>query len=625
MCGIAGIICDRLNTEALSERATAMAESIRHRGPDAEGLWCDGPAALSHRRLEVIDLDTGGQPMVSHCGRYVIVFNGEIYNFSEISDTLKACGHILRTASDTEVLLLAFMEFGPACLDQLEGMFAFAVWDRKKRSLFAARDRMGKKPFFYTHQNGSFLFASELTTLKRVPEACFTLDMRAVSQFLTCKYVPAPGTIYTEAYKLPPGHSLTFENKNVTVRRYWNLPLPTRTVSEAEAQERIRDLLTEAVSRRLVSDVPLGAFLSGGLDSSVIVNLMARLSSSPVQTYSIGFKEASFDETGYANKAARFAGVDNTVAQLSAIECSRMVGDVVGKFDEPMADPSILPTYFLCRFARQHVTVALSGDGADELFGGYEHFPAFIWAERCARLGLPVQTILSWLANLLPVSTNYISPGHAAKRFAGAVGCPSKHRVPRMLMGFSPEEQIGMWQTFPGGDAEDILGKPSNAWTEYDGQTPLNAVFSYFAGEYLPNYILTKMDRCSMLHGLEVRSPFLDTDLVEYAYSLPASLKIPGGRRKHLMKNALAEYMPDTIRKRNKRGFLMPVASWLNSSLKEHLDRFAEPGFLRRQGLFKTEVVEELMVEHASGKVDRREELWTWLVLQLWLEANGEG
>jgi asparagine synthase (glutamine-hydrolysing) len=623
MCGIAGLINGRLSQETLRDRVAAMADAQRHRGPDSHAVWSGPFAALSHRRLKVIDLHTGDQPMVSESGRYVAVFNGEIYNYREIQSKLEDRGYVFRTTSDTEVLLAAYEILGKACLDKLDGMFAFAIWDTHKHSLFAARDRMGKKPFYYTFQQGMFAFASELSALKNIPEASLSLDLAAISRFLTSKYVPTPGTIYTEALKLRPGHYLRFDGTNVTTRQYWDLPRPDTSVSPDEASETIRSLFLDAVSKRLISDVPLGGLLSGGLDSTAVVSAMAQINPSQVQTFSIGFDEPSYDESGYAEQAARFAGTNHANAILTGQECASLVDTVVGRFDEPLADPSIIPTYFLSRFVKQHVTVVLSGDGADELFGGYEHFPAFIWAERCAALGMPMRTVLGGLRRLLPVSTDYVSPGHAVGRFAEAVNAPPHHRVPRMLMAFSPEAQRELWHTLPDDSAEHIFGSPMDPWRNCAECKPLDAVFRQYAQTYLLDYILNKVDRCSMMHGLEVRSPFLDSALVEYVYSLPASFKIPGGKRKHLMKQALKPFMPPAIHKRNKRGFLMPVAAWLKSSLKPHLERFSDRHFLARQGLFRPATVRKFIGEHQSGTVDRREELWTFLVLQLWLEKHG--
>ncbi|WP_338667721.1 asparagine synthase (glutamine-hydrolyzing) [Pseudodesulfovibrio methanolicus] len=623
MCGIAGVVHARMTSDALRQCAVSMADGVRHRGPDSSGVWVERPAALSHRRLEVIDLSSGGQPMMSDCGRFVIVFNGEIYNFQEVRVSLETKGRRFRTTSDTEVLLQAYMEYGESCLSFLEGMFAFAIWDTKKESLFAARDRMGKKPFYYTCQNGIFAFASELSSLAHVPDISFNLDMQAMAQFLTCKYVPTPGSIYTEARKLQPGHCLRFGDGEITVARYWSLPSPVSGVATGEVAERIRSLLEEAVGRRLISDVPLGAFLSGGLDSTVIVSLMSRLGNTQVKTFSIGFEAKAYDESAYAAQAARFAGTDHRNANLTSEMCAGLVSEVVGRFDEPLADPSIIPTYFLSRFVKQHVTVALSGDGADELFGGYEHFPAFLWAQRCAALGAPMHLIFEGLRRMLPVSPHYISPGHAVGRFAEAVKAPAPHRVPRMLMAFSPEAQKALWVSAPSESPELLFGHPAESWKGFEDRDPLDAVFNYYARTYLLDYILTKVDRCSMMHGLEVRSPFLDTALVEFVFSLPGRFKVPGGKRKHLMKQALSEFMPSSIQKRNKRGFLMPVAGWLGSSLKPQLERFTDAGFLKRQGLFRPEAVKSLIFEHENNVVDRREELWTFLVLQLWLEANG--
>jgi asparagine synthase (glutamine-hydrolysing) len=617
MCGIAGIVQEGPAAAELRETAERMAALLAHRGPDGAGVLVRGPAALAHRRLMVIDPATGAQPMSDPTGRFHVVFNGEIYNYRELREQLRGEGLSFATASDTEVLLQAYARHGQDCLALLDGMFAFALWDSREQSLFAARDRLGKKPFYYRCDHGRLVFASELAALN--PAGAMGLDHASLAAFLCCKCVPCPATIFAEAAKLPPGHCLTWQAGNLRVRPYWTLPEPGPAPDMEEAAERLRGLLRSAVRKRLKSDVPLGAFLSGGLDSTVVATLMAQ-EASEVRTFSIGFAEPSYDETRFALAAADFAGTRHSVRQLDAALCLDMLADTVAGFDEPLADPSIVPTRLLSRFAREHVTVALSGDGADELFGGYEHLPAFVWARRLALGGAAARAALRGLEALLPVSRGYVSPRHALRRFRQAVAAPDAQRVPRLLLAFEPEALAALCSG-PLPSTADLLGRPEEGFGQ--GGEPLDRALRWYVLRYLPDYILAKVDRCSMRHGLEVRSPFLDTAVVEFAAGLPASFKMPGARRKWFMKQALGRHMPGIVRRRGKRGFLMPVAGWLAGSLRGLLRDMASPARLERQGLFRPEAVARLLREHEEGSVDRREELWTFLVLQIWLESRG--
>jgi len=619
MCGIAGLVQEGRAAEDLRQCAERMAELLAHRGPDGAGVLVDGPAALAHRRLTVIDPATGAQPMSEASGRFHIVFNGEIYNFQELRERLRAEGFCFATASDTEVILQAYARYGEDCLAHLDGMFAFAIWDRREQRLFAARDRLGKKPFYYRCDGGRLAFASELTALAAAGP--MGLSPTALAAFLCCKCVPCPATIHAEAAKLPPGHCLTWQSGELRLRRYWSLPLPGEAPDLDEAAEQLRTLLRAAVRKRLKSDVPLGAFLSGGLDSTVIATLMAQEAGEGVRTFSVGFDDPSYDETAFALAAADFAGTRHSVRVLDAALCLEMLRETVAGFDEPLADPSIVPTSLLSGFAREHVTVALSGDGADELFGGYEHLPAFVWARRLALGGSAAQAALRGLEALAPVSRGYVSPRHVLRRFRQAVAAPDAQRIPRLLLAFEPEALAGIC-TGPVPLAEDLLGRPEECFSQGRGE-PLDRALRCYALGYLPDYILAKVDRCSMRHGLEVRSPFLDQAVVEFAAGLPAAFKMPGARRKWFMKRALGQFMPEAVRRRGKRGFLMPIAGWLAGSLRGLLRDLCSPARLERQGLFRAEAVARLIREHESGKVDRREELWTFLVLQIWLEARG--
>ncbi len=389
MCGIAGFINAPAAEGQQRQWLDAMTATLAHRGPDGQGAWVEGGVALGHRRLSVIDLEGGRQPMLDWHGRAVIVFNGEIYNFPEIRERLERKGYRFRTQSDTEVLLNAYLDAGPDCLDYVEGMFAFAIWDREKRTLFAARDRMGEKPFYYTLQQGVFAFASELTAFSRLPVLNLAVERQSIARFLAYEYVPTPQSIYREVFKLRPSHFLIFAQGQVTTRRYWDIPLPdaNANLSEADCCERLRNLAGRAVANRLISDVPLGVFLSGGIDSSAVVALMSQVvPAREINTFSIGFKEKSYDESPYARLVAQALGTNHHEEILSATQAGELLPHIVSRLDEPMADPSIVPTYLLSEVTRRRVTVALGGDGGDELFGGYEYFPAFQLAEHYLRI-----------------------------------------------------------------------------------------------------------------------------------------------------------------------------------------------------------------------------------------------
>lgn len=630
MCGIAGFV--HLDPQALPPAETrlawleAMTRTLRHRGPDGQGHLLEGPAALGHRRLSIIDLSTGGQPMTDCGGQVAVTFNGEIYNYREIRRELAARGHVFRTTSDTEVILKAWQEKGPDCLDDFEGMFAFALWDARTRTLFAARDRFGKKPFYYTLQKGVFAFASELTALRALPFLSLDVTTKALARFLSYEYVPTPESIYRQVKKLRPAHFLLLRDGEISTAPYWDMPPPDpdTTQNEDELCERLRLLLAQAVKRRLVSDVPLGVFLSGGIDSSTVAALMAGMSAR-VKTFSIGFTEKSYDESPYARAVAKRFATDHHERILSAAECGGLLPEIVGRFDEPMADPSIVPTFLLSKVTREKVTVALGGDGPDELFAGYEYYPAFNLAEKYLRLPTFLRKgLIEPLAGRLPQSSGYVNPRGVARTFLAGVAAPRELRVQTWLSAFSPEAQISLWQhpdtafLAPGRLFEPTI----RLFDAFPADESLAKVFYTFARQYMLDYILVKVDRCSMMHSLEVRAPFLDRDLAEFACRLPIRMKLRGGTRKYLLKKAVADILPREILARKKRGFLIPSALWLRETLKPHMDELLGEAFLKKQGLFNPETVVALRAEHQNGVRDHRKELWTLLVLQLWLKAH---
>ncbi|MFA4902775.1 MAG: asparagine synthase (glutamine-hydrolyzing) [Desulfobaccales bacterium] len=629
MCGIAGFINAPAAPEQQRQWIDSMAATLAHRGPDSHGIWVEGQVALGHRRLSIIDLQGGQQPMLDWDERAVIVFNGEIYNFQEIRTRLERRGYRFRTNSDTEVLLNAYLEDGPECLNSLEGMFAFAIWDKEKQALFAARDRMGKKPFYYTHQNGVFAFASELTAFSRLPLLTLNVERESIARFLAYEYVPTPASIYQQVFKLRPGYYLTFASGQVATRRYWDIPLPeTRTrLSEEDCSRQLRSLMSRAVARRLISDVPLGVLLSGGIDSSAVVGLMAELvPAKEIKTFTIGFHEKSYDESPYARQVAQALGTDHYEEILSATQAAKLLPDIITRLDEPLADPSVLPTYLLSQVTRRRVTVALGGDGGDELFGGYEHFPGFLLSENYLKIPAWLRRhVLEPLGSLLPISSGYISPRHVVERFIAGTRVAPWLRTQIWLGALTADMQQALWRA-PMPEllqVDNLYAETKALYDGYPAREPFSRVFYLFARQFLLDYILVKVDRCSMMHALEIRAPFLDTDVVEFVSRLPYWMKVRYGKRKYLLKRALKDLFPKDIINRKKRGFLIPTSLWLKEILRPLVEEFLGERHLRQQGLFKPEFVRQLLKEHNTGVADHRRQLWTLLVLQLWLHHHG--
>ena len=635
MCGIAGIV--NLAGESLppesSQWVKAMTDRMEHRGPDGEGLWMGGPVCLGHRRLSIIDLAGGTQPMLSHDRRFSIVFNGEIYNYAALRRELEEYGGRFDTQSDTEVILEGYRYWGMDCLEHFEGMFGFALWDVTHQRLFCARDRFGKKPFFYTLQNGQLYFASELSALEEVRHLRFTVAPESVIRYLAYEYVPGPQTMYEEVQTLPPAHFLLFEQGRMHQDRYWDMPVPDEQDSRSSAElcEELRHLLTQAVQRRMVSDVPLGVFLSGGIDSTIVAGLMARHSTVPVKTFSIGFTEAAYDESRYARAAARAFGTEHHERVLSAGDCADILPKIVSGMDVPMADASVAPTWLLSAVTREKVTVALGGDGADELWAGYEHYIGFKVAEWFNRLPETLRQTMEALARHLPSSAGYVNPRLAVQTFLRAAHVPAWQRVQTMLTALPPDMLKSVicrdFKEYVSGKLEgDAIFAPTRLqyehWLPLEAVSPLARAFHVYVRQYLPEDILVKVDRCSMLHSLEVRAPFLDRDVAEFTARLPVRHKLHGFRRKWLLKRAFADLLPREILHRNKRGFQIPVAQWLRGRLRPLMEDMLSETALRQQGIFDAKAVRALMDDHVTGRADLRKPLWTLMVFQLWWRAH---
>lgn len=642
MCGIAGLLC--LNGQKLPENALgvlkAMTDRMAYRGPDGEGFWQQGSVCFGHRRLSIIDLAGGKQPMCNSRNDLCIVFNGEIYNFEELRAELEKEGQSFQTHSDTETLLNAYAAWDIKCLDRLEGMFAFAIWDAKKQRLFAARDHFGKKPFYYSLQAGFFAFASELGSLSVLSQKCsfanftFHVAPQALSRYLAYEYVPTPDSIYREAKVLEPASYLLVDDSGIKTGQYWELPWPSPHLPapEAEVAKELDRLMSRAVKLRMISDVPLGVFLSGGIDSSIVTGLMARISQTPVKTFSIGFREASYDESSYADIVAKYFHTEHYNRILSAEQCADELPGIVSAMDTPMADASCAPTWLLSALTREHVTVALGGDGADELWAGYEHYIGFRIAQWYRKLPLWIrEKIITPLANYLPESAGYINLRLAVKTFLAGANAPDWLRVQTMLTANGPELQKDILtedfkKELADGLETAILFAPTRRryekWADAPGVTALARAFHVYVRQFMLDDILVKVDRCSMLHSLEVRAPFLDKKVCEFVARLPVNCKLHGFKRKYLLKKAFAGLLPPQILKRNKRGFQIPVSQWLRGKLRPLLEDLLSAENLKRQGIFNYQEIRKMMELHFSGQADLRKQLWTLLVLQLWLKAN---
>ena len=628
MCGITGWANLESPTpppEGARELLHFMCERMIHRGPDSEGSYVTNGVALGMRRLAIIDLVTGEQPAFNEDRSIAVVLNGEIYNYRELRRDLEKRGHSFRSASDTEVLPHLYEEYGDEMVRELNGMFAFALWDSKRRRLLIARDRFGEKPLYWGVFDKTLLFASEPKVLLAHPAVKPALNLQALRQYLSFDYVPAPLSIYEGINKLPAAHKLVLEGGRVDVERYWGLSYKTAepVPSENEAAERFRELMSDAVRMRLVSDVPLGVLLSGGVDSSTVAALAVRSSHEAVKTFSISFAEASFDESAYARGVAKFLGTDHHEERLSANLAANLVSEIGAWMDEPFSDPSLVPTYLLSRFTRKHVTVALGGDGGDELFAGYPMYGGLRWAEFYKRLPPFVRTgVVEPFVRLLPVKTKNLSFDYKAMRFVtGAKYDPvARHHV--WFGSFTPEEQDQLLtaEALAASDG-DIYAQARQFAAECDSDDLVTRMQSVDTRLYLAEDILTKVDRASMAVSLEVRAPFLDPRVAEFAASLPCNYKLRGHKTKYILKKAVRELLPPFVTRRGKKGFGVPVAEWLKEKLRPLARDLLSPERVRRAGVFNPTYIARLQDEHERGVANHRKLLWTLLMFELWHES----
>jgi asparagine synthase (glutamine-hydrolysing) len=624
MCGIAGIFGNNWNAAQLA----AMVAAQHHRGPDARGEWIDPSqrAGLGHNRLSIIDLSEAGRnPMTSASGHLHLVFNGEIYNYRELRADLEKLGHRFYTDCDTEVIIHAYDRYGAECPKYLRGMFAFAIWDERKQELLLARDRVGKKPLLYARLDGQLVFGSEFSPLLLHPGISREIDRDALHYYLSFMCVPAPLTAYRDIRKLEPGHSLIYRPRDgrIKIERYWQPDFSTKLdISEEEAGERAVEVLREAVHVRLMSEVPLGAFLSGGIDSSAVVALMSENASAPVKTFSIGFEEQDFSELHHARRVAEHVGAEHHefIVRPDAME---VLPTLVEHYGEPYADSSAIPTFYVARETRKHVTVALNGDGGDECFAGYERYAAMRLAEKYNRVPNALrQSLIGRAFEMLPAAANNRTPVGRVKRFMRAAALPKVERYLRWVSVFDRDAQHELYsENFRREtstlDAADFL----TPWfARANGAGIVDATLLADTMTYLPNDLLVKVDIACMAVSLEARSPFLDHHVIEFAASLPEKYKLRGLTTKYLLKRVLKKLLPAENLERKKMGFGVPIGHWFRGEMQGFLRQTLLSEKALKRGLFDASAVKRIVEQHTRGERNHEHQLWTLLMLELWFE-----
>lgn len=628
MCGIVGVFDMRGMREVDRSLLVRMNESQHHRGPDEGDIYTEPGVGFGHRRLSVIDLASGRQPQFNEDQSISIVFNGEIYNFRELTKQLTELGHRFRTRSDTEAIVHAWEEWGEECVHRLRGMFAFAIWDRNRKTMFLARDRVGIKPLYYAYlPDGMFVFGSELKSLLVYPNLPRNIDPRAVEEYFAYGYVPEPKTIYRSAFKLSPGHTLTLKAGDAPARekKFWDVPFAVRKeLAEADALQELNEQLRDAVQSHLVADVPLGAFLSGGVDSSGVVAVMAGLGSEPVNTCSISFDDPDYDESAYASKVANQYDTRHYVETVSADDYS-LVDTLAGLYDEPYADSSAIPTYRVCQLARKRVTVALSGDGGDESFAGYRRY-RYAMAEQRVRSLIPSairRPLFGFLGKYYP-KADWAPQAFRAKTtfealsrdlvegyFHGVSVMPDRMRRRLFSKRFAGELQ--------GYRAIEVMqGHAASAPTD----DPLSTIQYLDFKTYLPGDILTKVDRASMAHALEVRVPLLDHKFVEWVAGLPPSYKLQGAEGKYIFKKALEPMLPHDILYRKKKGFSIPLAMWFRGPLRDRVRTSLTGQHMADTGIFDMQFIADIVEQHQSGRSDHSAAIWSLLMFESFLRIN---
>lgn len=609
MCGIAGFI--ETNPKTKLGQLQKMARSLAHRGPDDEGFYLKNGVGLGFQRLSIIDLSKAGhQPMTNEKKNIWLVFNGEIYNYQELRTKLEKLGHKFKSRTDTEVIIHAYEQWGKQCLKYFNGMFAFAIWDEKEKKLFAARDRIGIKPFYYYFDGNNFIFGSELKSIINYPDFKKELDKESLYQYLYFQYVPSPRSIYKNTHKLLPGHYLIFKNGQTEVNKWWEaLNFKSKEISEIEALEKLEKLLISSVKYRLIADVPVGCFLSGGTDSSLVSAIAQRLAPGKLKTFTIGFWDKKYNEAQYAKKVAKYLGTDHTELYLKPKDVIEAISKMPEFYDEPFSDPSQLPTYLVSKLARKKVKVVLSGDGGDELFCGYDRYE--FMEKRKFVLAIP-----QWLKTLMIIilensHTEYchkvayaLQNSDLPNLYQYTIGI-FRPRSIRNLLGFKPDFSKTIFcQTL----------------TKTNEMPLLSRLMLTDLKNYLPDDILAKVDRASMATSLEARIPLLDYRVVQFILSLPLEYKYKNGERKYLLKRILYQYFPKEFFDRPKQGFGVPLADWFRERLKYLLNEYLSPKKICKQGLFNEQEVSRLVKTHLSGHYDNYHLLWTLIMFEMWYD-----
>ena len=623
MCGIIGFV-NQNSQQPVNERiARAMNDAITHRGPDDEGFYFKNQTVLGMRRLSIIDLAGGHQPISNEDGTVWVVFNGEIYNYRELREGLLARGHHLRTNSDTETIVHLYEDYGDDLVSHLNGMFGFALWDERRQRLLIARDRMGEKPLYFTQTDEAFIFASELKALVQHPSVERRINLLALRKYLQYEFVPSPHTMLEGVHKLLPAHRLIFEKGSWRTERYWQLSYDggRLKISEEEAAEEVRNRLREAVRMRLVSDVPLGVLLSGGIDSSTMAEMACEAAGGRVKTFSIAFEEKSFDESSYARKVAEQLGTEHYEQRFTERDMLDIVPEIPRLLDEPLGDGSLIPTFLLSRFTRQHVTVALGGDGGDELFAGYPTYGAHRMAKLYQMIpGFVRSGLIEPAVARMPVSTENLSLDFKAKRFVRGAshGAGTRHTI--WMGSYDAVQQRELLRPeIIAACPDEIVFDEVLPYDRLNGHSNLiEQMMKLDAAHYLSECVLFKVDRASMAASLETRAPFLDHTFIEFVLKLPIEMKLKGLTGKYILKKAMRGRLPDDVIDRPKKGFGMPVAKWVKGELRSLVRDTFSPERLNRRGLFNAAYVQRLLDEHERGVADHRKLIWTLLMFEMW-------
>lgn len=615
MCGITGFV-GKGDLNTLKE----MTSTLSYRGPDDEGYHFEEGIGLGFRRLSIIDIHGGRQPMTNEDGSLILIFNGEIYNYKELRENL-ADNHTFSSCSDTEVILHLYEELGEDTFARLEGMFALAIWDKKKSTLLLARDRLGKKPLYYCHRDSSLIFGSEPKSILRHSLVERRISPQALSLYMVHEFVPTPHSIFEGIHKLEPGCYAIFSQGSLNIRPFWKIsPRSDVRMTDQQWLDGLDNRINTSVAKRLVSDVPLGVFLSGGIDSSTVAYYAQKNSAEPIHTYSIGFAEDSYDEAPYARLAAAHLETIHHEQQCTATEALEVYKAIVKKLDEPLADASIIPTFLLSQFAKREITVALGGDGADELFMGYPNFLAHKYARVYKLLPSSLRSILSLAASHIPISSRYFSAGFKINRFLKGMDYDQVKQDLIWRGSFAPDALRNLFTKEYAAqfDSQESFQNIETSLENIGNETLLFQLSVLYLKGYLLDDILVKVDRASMYNSLEVRTPFLDHDLVEYALNMPDTLKIHGTEQKYCLKKIMNGRLPDAILRRSKKGFAIPIADWLRGPFKERLLDVCSSDTLRSQGIFNPDFVLQMIRAHLTSTRDHRKELWTILIFQEW-------